>query len=183
MPPPTSNHLCDVCSGLDFTRYFKVIDKDQATGSAPGVHRDAIQLGYLPDIIARSADCAFCYLAVEALCLRWSKARAVRPEDLLQVKGPTGREIKCSIYSFMSGLWKGRFTSSNEISLRSVPYWTINDERDELVRLLCSSPPGGTHRFAGGRCREDRPRCFWTGRTRTGWTGRERVGTRVSARV
>jgi len=94
-------HLCQVCTSINFSEYFqRAINSRVDDQGFPGASLNAFRLGVFEDIYRKSSTCAFCRLAVDAVCNNniWSSPT---PEAIMACNQTEGRGVECWMYSYL----------------------------------------------------------------------------------
>jgi hypothetical protein len=97
-----SKALCSVCEDIDFEKYFQCeVNVCRGDGYLVSGSKDAVRLGHLKEIYERGVFCAFCRLAIQALCRRWWRYKWVSSKELLERDSREGLKIECYIFSYL----------------------------------------------------------------------------------
>ncbi|KAI0889182.1 HET-domain-containing protein [Annulohypoxylon maeteangense] len=96
---PTS--LCDVCSSINISEYFKEEKYDWIDRSSGWVEADssAKRLGLLRDICLKAHRCSFCWIVMQSVCTT-SLLKETTPEALLKKETVATEPRECYLYSY-----------------------------------------------------------------------------------
>lgn len=95
-----SQHLCTICSEIDFASYFQHERDATYSGSLVRPSQSARKLGHLREILSRYESCSFCWLVIHALRHTRYAFEELQLEKLTEFYEDEDSTGDCYIYSF-----------------------------------------------------------------------------------